>query len=256
MNYQVDLNSDLGESFGAYTIGQDEQVLEFVSSANVACGYHAGDYNVMDKTVKLAKEKGVGIGAHPGFPDLAGFGRRKMEMTPGEVHRLVTYQIGAIEAFCRVHQVSLQHVKPHGALFNIASVDTKTAEAIAEAVYDVNPSLILFGLAGGELITAGKRLGLRCANEVFADRTYLPDGTLTPRSNPEALIHSTEEAVERVIKMITKKQTEALDGTVIDLEADTICVHGDKPEALEFVKHVRKVFSENNITVQPIGEWK
>ncbi|MBU8907546.1 LamB/YcsF family protein [Desertibacillus haloalkaliphilus] len=254
MNHQIDLNSDLGESFGAYRIGQDDQVLTHVTSANIACGYHAGDHNVMHKTVKLAIENNVALGAHPGIQDLIGFGRRVMQLDPKDVYNFTVYQIGALQAFAKVYQTNLQHVKPHGALFNMASKDQAIAKAIAEAVYDVDPTLILFGLSGGELVKAGKGLGLQVAQEVFSDRTYQPDGTLTPRTEPNAMIEDADEAVERVIQMITKGTVEAVDGSTIPLQADTICVHGDEPSALEFVKNLKSAFAANKIEVAAIGK--
>ncbi|KMM39402.1 LamB/YcsF family protein [Guptibacillus hwajinpoensis] len=249
----VDLNSDLGESFGAYTIGNDENVLEFISSANIACGYHAGDHNVMMKTVKLAHSLGVGIGAHPGFPDLGGFGRRDMNLSPDEVFNLVAYQVGAIQGIANVHQARVQHVKPHGALYNRAAKDYPIAKAIASAIYSVNPDLVLYGLAGSELVRAGKEVGLTVAEEVFADRTYQPDGTLTPRSEPNAMIHDADTAVKRVIRMVTEQKVTAVDGQDISINADTICVHGDEPEALRFVQQLRRRLEEEGIHIESAG---
>ncbi|MBF0707421.1 LamB/YcsF family protein [Guptibacillus hwajinpoensis] len=249
----VDLNSDLGESFGAYKIGNDENVLPFISSANIACGYHAGDHNVMMKTVELAKSLGVSIGAHPGFPDLGGFGRRDMNMSPDEVYNLVAYQVGAIQGVANVHQATVYHVKPHGALYNKASKDSAIAKAIANAIYAVNPDLVLYGLAGSELVKAGKACGLTVAEEVFADRTYQQDGTLTPRTEPNAMIHDADEAVERVIRMITEGKVTAVNGSDISIQADTICVHGDEPEALLFVQKLRERIEENGIEIKRVG---
>ncbi|WP_166000296.1 5-oxoprolinase subunit PxpA [Bacillus sp. Cs-700] len=249
----VDLNSDLGESFGAYKIGNDENVLEFISSANIACGYHAGDHNVMMKTVAVAKDLGVSIGAHPGFPDLGGFGRREMKLPPEEVFNLVAYQIGAIQGVANVHQTKVHHVKPHGALYNLAAKDPAVAKAIANAVYAVDPELILYGLAGSELIKAGRERGLTVAQEVFADRSYQPDGTLTPRSEPNAMIHNADQAVERVIRMINEQQVKAVNGEDIAIQADTICVHGDEPEALQFVQQLRERLVNEGIRIQPVG---
>ena len=179
--HRIDMNCDLGESFGAYTIGNDAAILPFVTSANIACGFHAGDPGVMRKTVRLALDCHVALGAHPGLCDLQGFGRRKMDISPQEAYDLVLYQIGALYAFIRAEGAVMQHVKPHGALYNMAAKDSKLAEAIAEAVYKVEPELILFGLSGSELIRAAKKTGLQTAEEVFADRSYQADGTLTPR---------------------------------------------------------------------------
>ncbi|WP_347551663.1 5-oxoprolinase subunit PxpA [Pseudalkalibacillus hwajinpoensis] len=249
----VDLNSDLGESFGAYTIGNDENVLEFISSANIACGYHAGDHNVMMRTIELANSLGVGIGAHPGFPDLGGFGRRDMKMTADEVFNLVAYQVGAIQGVANVHQARVAHVKPHGALYNSAAKTPAIARAIASAVYAVNPELVLYGLAGSELIRAGRDVGLTVAQEVFADRTYQPDGTLTPRSEQNAMIHDADIAVGRVIRMVNEQQVTAVNGEDIAIQADTICVHGDEPEALRLVQQLRAQLVAEGIKIQRVG---
>ena len=199
---KVDLNSDLGESFGIYKIGNDSEVLKYVSSANVACGLHAGDPFVMHKTVRLALENNTAIGAHPGFMDLNGFGRRKMDLTAQEVYDLIVYQVGALSAFVKAEGGKMQHVKPHGALYNTAAKDEKLSTAIAQAVYDVNPELILYGLAGSWLIKAGEKVGLKTASEVFADRTYQDDGSLTPRSQANAMITDDEKAIMQVLDMV------------------------------------------------------
>lgn len=246
----VDLNSDLGESFGAYTIGNDKEVLKYISSANIACGYHAGDHNVMFETVKLAKKYGVQIGAHPGFPDLAGFGRREMILSPREVYNLVIYQMGSLAAVCKVNETALSHVKPHGALYNMAAKNPEMAKAIAEAVFDFDPGLVLFGLAGSELVKAGKEKGLVVAHEVFADRTYQPDGILTSRMHENALIHDTQVAINRVIRMIKEGKVAAVDGTDVLIKADTICIHGDSPTALEFVIELKQALIEENISMR------
>ncbi|MDQ0482217.1 LamB/YcsF family protein [Guptibacillus hwajinpoensis] len=253
MTFHIDLNSDLGESFGTYVMGQDEHVLELVSSANVACGFHAGDPHIMNKTVKWAKEHHVGIGAHPGFPDLVGFGRRNLNVTPEEAYTLVLYQIGALHGFCSAHDVRLQHVKPHGALYNMASKDPELANAIAQAVKDFDPELILFGLANSELIRAAQDAALPYASEVFADRTYQPDGTLTPRVEKNAMIRDEQTAIDQVITMVKESKVTAVDGSIIDIEADTVCVHGDEPSALAFIKALRKRFDEENIVIERIG---
>ncbi|WP_394175239.1 LamB/YcsF family protein [Guptibacillus hwajinpoensis] len=253
MTFHIDLNSDLGESFGTYVMGQDEHVLELVSSANVACGFHAGDPHIMNKTVKWAKEHHVGIGAHPGFPDLMGFGRRNLNVTPEEAYTLVLYQIGALHGFCSAHDVRLQHVKPHGALYNMASKDAELANAIAQAVKDFDPELILFGLANSELIRAAQDAALPYASEVFADRTYQPDGTLTPRVEKNAMIRDEQTAIDQVITMVKESKVTAVDGSIIDIEADTVCVHGDEPSALAFIKALRKRFDEENIVIERIG---
>ena len=246
----VDINSDLGESYGAFKVGNDQEVLKFISSANIACGYHAGDHNVMFETVRLAMEYGVQIGAHPGFPDLAGFGRRKMDLLPHEIYHLVTYQIGALAAVCKVSGTSIAHVKPHGALYNMAAKNRFIAEAIAQAVADLDSKLVLFGLAGSELVKAGEEKGLLVAQEVFADRTYQSDGTLTPRQQENALIHDPQVAVNRAIRMIKERKVTAIDGTEVEIKADTICVHGDGAQALEFVKELKQALVQEKISLR------
>ncbi|MBT2657060.1 LamB/YcsF family protein [Bacillus sp. ISL-18] len=246
----IDLNCDLGESFGAFKIGNDEEVLKHISSANIACGYHGGDHNVMFETVSRAKKYGVQIGAHPGFPDLAGFGRREMKLAPREIYNLVVYQIGALDAVCKANGTNLVHVKPHGALYNMAARSREMAESIAQAVFDVNPELVLFALAGSELAKEGKERGLLVAGEVFADRTYQPDGTLTYRVEPNAMIHDSAFAITRVIRMIKEGKVEAVDGSDIAIQADTICVHGDDPQALEFVSKLKQAFQQVNIQIR------
>lgn len=253
---KVDLNCDIGESFGVYRIGQDELVLTHVTSANIACGYHAGDPATMYKTIKIALEKDVGIGAHPGYPDLLGFGRRPMQMEPRDIYYMVMYQIAALKGMAEGLGGSIQHVKPHGALFNTAAQEPAIAEAIAEAVYHTTPDAILFGLAGSELVLAGQRLGLKTANEVFADRTYQPDGRLTPRTREKAIIHDVHLALEQVVRMVEEKRVIAVDGSSVHIEADTICVHGDEPNALLFVEQLKTELKKNYIHVESIGKWK
>ncbi|WP_085991154.1 LamB/YcsF family protein [Oceanobacillus senegalensis] len=251
--YFVDLNSDLGESYGAFTVGQDDLVMNYITSANIACGYHAGDHNVIQQSVKKATEKQVGIGAHPGFQDLHGFGRRMMQIDTDELYNLMVYQIGAIQAFAKLNNNNLQHVKPHGALYNMASKDKEMAQAIAQAVYDIDSNLILFGLAGGELVNMGRKVGLSVAEEVFADRTYQPDGTLTKRTEKDAIITDAEEAVYRVIRMVKDGKVEAMDGSDIPIQADTICVHGDSPKSLEFVSKLKEGLLDNGINIRRVG---
>ena len=246
----VDINSDLGESYGAFKVGNDQEVLKFISSANIACGYHAGDHNVMFETVRLAKKYGVQIGAHPGLPDLAGFGRRKMELSANEIYHLITYQIGALAAVCKVSGTVLSHVKPHGALYNMAAENRGIAAAIAQAVADLDSNLVLYGLAGSELVKAGEEKGLFVAQEVFADRTYQPDGTLTSRHQENALIHDPELAVTRAVRMIKEGKVIAVDGTDVAIKADTICVHGDGSQALEFVQNLKQALVHENISLR------
>lgn len=245
--YKVDLNSDIGESFGNYIIGMDEEVLKFITSANIACGWHAGDAMVMDKTVALAKKLNTAIGVHPGFADLMGFGRREMKVTYQETKNYVKYQIGALWAFAKSHGIELQHVKTHGALYNMAAKDKEMAYAIAEAVYEVDKELILVGLANSEMIKAGKDLGLKVANEVFADRAYNPDGSLVSRKLEGSVIHDKDLAIERVIKMVKYNKVTTITGEDISIQADTICVHGDNPSALLFVQEIRRALESENI---------
>lgn len=246
----VDLNSDLGESFGVYTLGQDEEILQVVSSANVACGFHAGDPLVMKKTVALAKQYGVAVGAHPGLPDLVGFGRRQMAISPEEAYSMVLYQVGALGAVASAQGVRLHHVKPHGALYNMAARDKNLAEAVAAAVHDYDQKLVLYGLAGSELIKAGEAKGLRTASEVFADRSYQEDGSLTPRSQPGAVLVDEEEALAQVLTMVSQGQVKAITGKYIPVRADTICVHGDGVKALTFARRIRESLQAREIRVE------
>lgn len=254
MSYKVDLNCDIGESYGVYKLGPDEEILDYVTSANIACGFHAGDPATMRKTVRLALEKDVAIGAHPGFQDLPGFGRRNIQLSAQEIYDIVVYQIGALSAFVIVEGGILQHVKAHGALYNMAAKDPLYAEAIAEAVYDVNPALILFGLAGSELITAGNKIGLRTASEVFSDRTYQKDGSLTPRSEPNALITDTGEAISRVVRAIREGKMLTVQGNDAELKVDTICIHGDGVNALGFAEQISKSLLKSGITTVKASE--
>lgn len=251
---RVDLNSDVGESFGAYTIGQDPVLLPHITSANVACGFHAGDPGVMRATVAMARQHSVAVGAHPGFPDLVGFGRRDLHATPREVEDFVIYQIGALAAIAAAQGVRLQHVKPHGALFNMAVRDGALADAIARATAAVDRELLLFGLPGSELIRAGQRAGLRTASEVFADRAYEPDGTLVSRRKPGAVIHDPEAVVARVVRMAAERTVVAADSSIVRLEVDTICVHGDTPGAANLVARVRQALETAGVKVQPVGQ--
>lgn len=250
---RVDLNSDVGESFGAYTIGQDPILLPHVTSANVACGFHAGDPGVMRATVALAKQHGVAVGAHPGFPDLVGFGRRDLHATPREVEDFVVYQIGALAAIAAAQGVPLQHVKPHGALFNMAARDAALADAIARATAAVDRSLILFGLPASELIRAGERAGLRTAREAFADRAYHRDGTLVSRRLPGAVIHDAGAVEARVLRMATDRAVDAVDGSVVRLDIDTICVHGDTRGAADLAARIRRALDASGVQVKPVG---
>ncbi len=252
--YKIDLNCDLGESFGAYTLGLDSQVLPHISSANVACGFHAADPVVMSKTVQLAKAAGVAVGAHPGYPDLQGFGRRNMVIPPNDVKAMVQYQIGALLAFCKANGIAMQHVKPHGALYNMAGKDEALALAICEGIAQVDDSLILLGLSGSKMLSAAKTVGLRAASEVFADRAYEEDGSLVARSKPGAMITDEDEAVRRVVAMVKKGTVTAITGKEIPLQADSVCVHGDSPKALNFVQKIRTAFQAAGIQIAPLGE--
>lgn len=251
---KIDLNCDLGESFGAYTIGLDSAVIPHISSANIACGYHAGDSLVMSKTVKMCKEQGVQVGAHPGFPDLAGFGRRNMSVSPEEVKADVMYQIGALDAFCKANSIKIQHIKPHGAMYNMAGKDYALAKAICEGIYEVNPEYILLGLSGSNLIKAAVDTGLRAANEVFADRGYTDDGSLVPRTQKGAIITNEDEMIKRVISMVKEGTVQTVSGKIIPIEAHSICVHGDGEKAVEFVKRIRKELTDAGIEISPINK--
>jgi UPF0271 protein len=253
MTLRVDLNCDMGESFGAYSIGADEAVFPFITSANVACGFHGGDAAAMRTTIARAKERGVAVGAHPGFQDLIGFGRRNMDVTPSEAYDLVVYQVGALMGFARAANVELQHVKAHGALYNTAAVNRELAAAIARATADVDRGLVLFGLPGSHLVTEGEKAGLRTASEAFADRNYMPDGTLVSRKRPDAHVHDADEAVHRAIRMVREGRVRAVDGTDVALKADTICLHGDGAHAAEFAKRLRTAFEADGIAVRALG---
>ncbi|MBP5443568.1 MAG: 5-oxoprolinase subunit PxpA, partial [Treponema sp.] len=221
---KIDLNCDLGESFGNYKIGMDEEVIKYISSANIACGFHASDPLVMAKTVSLAKDNGVSIGAHPGYPDLVGFGRRNMNVSPEDLKAMVQYQIGALNAFCKANGVKMNHVKPHGAMYNMAAKDERLALAIAAGIAEVDDSLILLGLSGSELLKAANQVGLKCANEVFADRAYEEDGSLVARTKAGAIITNEKEVIERVVKMIKEQKVKTITGKEITICPHSICV--------------------------------
>ncbi|MGI6358021.1 MAG: LamB/YcsF family protein [Bacillota bacterium] len=247
--YKVDLNCDMGEAFAGYQLGPDAEIMPLISSANIACGWHAGDPRVMRRTVELALQHGVGIGAHPGYPDLLGFGRRNLGLTPEELRDYVIYQLGALLGFVRALGGRLQHVKAHGAMYNQAAADQRLARAFCEAVASFDQSLVLVGLAGSHLISEAERIGLSTASEVFADRGYLPNGSLVPRNQPGAVLHDSQQVVDRVVEMVTKSHVKTNDGTVISLQADTICVHGDTPEALQHLKTLRAGLQQRGIQV-------
>ena len=250
---QVDLNCDLGESFGNYTCGLDAEVIPHISSANVACGFHASDPLVMMKTVALAKRYGVSVGAHPGYPDLVGFGRRNMTVSPVELKAMVQYQIGALQAFCKAQGTVLRHVKPHGAMYNMAAKDRKLADAICEAIGEVDSSLILLGLSGSQMLEAAKETGLPWASEVFADRAYEDDGSLTPRALPGSVITDEEEAIARVLQMVQEGTVTARSGKTIPIQADSICLHGDGVKAVEFARRIRAELTAAGVKIVPLA---
>lgn len=251
----IDLNADLGESFGAYAIGMDAQVIPCISSANLACGWHAGDPNVMEQSVELAKKSDVAVGAHPGFPDLLGFGRRNMKVSPDEARCYIKYQVGALLAFVRAAGLTLQHVKPHGALYNMACKDEALALAICTGIAQVDRDLIVLAPVGSCLLQAAERLGLRTAGEVFADRAYQDDGTLVPRSSPGAVIHDREKAVQRVIEMIEHGTVDSINGRKIPIAAQSVCVHGDHPDALKLARQLRSTLQEHGIRIAALREF-
>ena len=250
---RVDINADVGESFGAYSIGHDAGLMASITSANVAAGFHAGDPSVLRETVRLAKAAGVAIGAHPGFPDLVGFGRRELVVTPREAEDFVLYQIAAVAGVAAAEGVRLQHVKPHGALFNMAMKNAELAGAIARAVAAFDSSLIVFGLPDSELLNACRALGLRVAAEVFADRAYEPDGSLTPRRKPASVIHDSDLVVSRAVRMVTHRTVEAIDGTQVPLDVDTMCVHGDTPGSDGLAAQLKAGLVAAGVTVKAIG---
>lgn len=243
----------MGESFGNWTIGDDAAILPFVSSVNIACGFHAGDPSVMRVTVHAAAAHHVAVGAHPGLPDLAGFGRREMAVSPQAVYDMTSYQIGALRGIARAAGVTVKHIKPHGALYNMAAVRSPIADAIALAVRDTDGSLTLVALSGSCLIDAGRATGLRTASEVFADRNYMPDGTLVPRSAPNAIVNDVDEAAARAVRMVQSHRVTAIDGSDVTVLAETICIHGDAPYAALFAQRIRVALAAANIAVLSIG---
>ncbi len=252
--YRIDLNSDLGESFGAYRLGNDDAVLGSVTSANVACGFHAGDPVTLLRTVRAARKASVAVGAHPGHPDLVGFGRRTLACSTEEAYANTLYQIGAIQAACRSQEMKLQHVKPHGALYNQAAKDPALAKAIAEAVRDAGEGIILLGLAHSAFETAAREAGVPFAAEAFADRAYEPDGNLVSRKKDGAVIHDAELAAQRVVRMAKEGTVEAVDGTIIRMKPQSICLHGDTPEAVEMSRLIRNALEEAGVKVCSIRE--
>ncbi|MBE0430262.1 MAG: LamB/YcsF family protein [Dehalococcoidia bacterium] len=251
MDRKLDVNCDIGEGFGIYRLGFDEEIMPFISSANIACGFHAGDPMYMRRTVRLAEAAGVAIGAHPGLADIIGFGRREMMVSPDEVRDYVTYQIGALQCFTAAKK--LQHVKPHGALYNMGARNEELARAVAGAVRDADPDLILVGMAGSAWIRAGRDLGLRVAREAFADRAVNTDGTLVPRSVRGAVIHEMEDVMARVVRLVTEGRVTAITGEEVEMPADTICLHGDTPGAAELARTLRQRLEAAGVTIVPMG---
>ena len=250
---RIDLNSDVGESFGAYTIGDDAGLMKSITSANIAAGFHAGDPTVLRNTIRMARASGVAVGAHPGFPDLVGFGRRELNVTPSAAEDFVLYQIAAVAGVAAAEGVTMQHVKPHGALFNMAVRSAELSAAIARAVAAFDPSLILFGLPGSEILTAGRAAGLRVAAEAFADRAYEADGSLVSRRKPGSVIHDADAVVSRAVRMVKDRTVVAVDGAVVKIEADTICIHGDTPGSDELAARLRAGLERAGVTVRAIG---
>jgi len=252
MAIRFDFNCDMGESFGAWSMGLDAEVIRYVTSANIACGFHAGDPATMRRTVQLAEAHGVGIGAHPGFPDLQGFGRRNLAATPDEVRNDLVYQIGALTAFTA--RKTLQHVKPHGALYNMAVPGGDVARAVGDAVLDTDPSTILVVLAGSRWAEQAERMGLRVAREAFADRALMPDGSLVPRSKPGAVIHDTTAVIERSVRLVTEKTVVAITGEVVHVDADTLCLHGDTPGAVLLASALKAALEAAGVVLAPLGQ--
>jgi len=251
----VDLNCDMGESFGRYKLGFDEEVIRLISSANVGCGFHGGDPHVMRDTVAMAKENGVGVGAHPGLPDLLGFGRREMKVTPEEVKDYFIYQIGALKAFVEVAGLKLQHVKMHGALDAMARADEELTRAMCEATKEVTPALIWLAHSGIMTVEIARNTGLKVVQEVYADRAYNADKTLVPRELPGAVLKDPKEIGARIKQLMESGTITTIDGKTLELEFDSICVHGDTPGALEMIKTIRGILSDHNVAVKPMREF-
>ena len=249
---RIDLNCDMGESFGMYKMGLDEEVIKYISSANVACGFHAGDPQWMRETVRLAEGHGVAVGAHTSFPDLVGFGRRNFEVSPEEARNDVIYQIGALQAFTSGHH--LQHVKPHGAMYNRAVVDEDLARSICEAILEVDSGLILIALAGSRWIDIAQDMGLRVAREIFADRALNPDGTLVSRSKDGSVLHDVDEVAERSLRMVREGRATAINGDTIEVEADSLCIHGDTPGAVEMAMVLRQRLDAESVAITPLSQ--
>jgi len=253
MTKQVDINCDMGESFGAYVLGRDEEIMNYITSANIACGWHAGDPLVMDRTVRLAKEKGVAVGAHPGYPDLLGFGRRRMDLTSVEIENYLLYQMGALYAFARAYNLPLQHVKAHGALGNLAFIDLETSKSICRAIARFQEGIIFVALAGSVMVRAAHEIGVPFVEEVYADRVYNPDGTLQSRKIAGSVIHDPEKAARQALTMVLEGYVLAHDGAKVPVKADTLCVHGDSPMAIPILQRIREAFQKEGVEVKPMG---
>jgi 5-oxoprolinase (ATP-hydrolysing) subunit A len=250
-NQSIDLNADMGESFGAWTMGDDTALMPWVTSANVACGFHAGDPATIAATVALAIEHGVAIGAHPGLPDLQGFGRRTLQVTEEQVYQMTLYQAGAVRAFAEAAGGRLHHLKAHGALYNMAARDEALSRGLVRAVKALGDDVQMYVLAGSVMETVGRDAGLSVRCEVFADRRYMPDGTLAPRTRADALITDQAESVAQVLRMVREGQLVAVDGTEVKVQADTVCIHGDKPTAVPFVRALRQALASASVVVAP-----
>ena len=248
----IDLNSDLGESFGNYKMNNDAEIMKYITSANIACGFHAGDPLVIEKTIKLALENNVSIGAHPGYPDLVGFGRRSMKVSNDELFSMILYQVGALKAMTEALGGKLAHVKPHGALYRDLTYDYPKSIIVAEAIFKIDPELIFVGLANSKMLRAAREVGLKAVNEVFADRAYNDDGSLVSRLQEGAIIHDGEFCLEQVDQMITENTVKSINGNIIPIQADTICVHGDNIKALEFVKALNRFLTQRKIELRSI----
>lgn len=252
---RLNLNADLGESFGAWTMGQDEALLDIVDSANVACGFHAGDPLVMRQTLRRARRSGVGVGAHPSFPDLQGFGRRMMQLPPDELEALLIYQIAALDGMARTEGMALQHVKPHGALSNLAARDEAVAATVAHAVSAYDPGLILLAPACSALVRAGEAAGLKVMAEIFADRAYLDDGQLVPRARPDAMVHGAEASLAHVRAMLDAQALISIHGVRLPTPIHSICVHGDGPEAVATARHLHDELTRDGWSLMPLGTF-
>lgn len=250
---RIDLNCDMGESFGTYKLGYDEQAMPHVTSVNVACGFHASDPDNMAKTIALAKKYRIAVGAHPGYPDLVGFGRRSMALSPEEVENAVIYQIGALEGFCRAAGMGMQHVKAHGALYNNAEKDLSIALAIARAIKKVNPALYMLCLANSKMVDAAKEVGIPFVEEAFADRAYTEDGFLVSRKVEGAVIHEIDQVVARVTQMVTQQTVQSITGKEVPIRAQTICVHGDTPGAVDMVRSIRQALTAKKVELKAFG---